>query len=103
MVIGVVAGSVIASQKTSSMEGLALRIVRRVTPDGKLTDTYMVAVDVIGADHGEYVLVASGSTARQTTLTDTKPIDAIIIAIVDAWQMKNKVIYDKHSTQLYES
>lgn len=97
MVIGVVTGSVIASQKTDSMDGLTLRIVRRVSPDGTLTDTYMVAVDAVGAANGEYVLVASGSTARQTTLTDNKPVDAIIMAIVDTWQMNGLVKYEKTS------
>ncbi len=99
MVIGMVVGSVVASQKTPSMDGLPLRIVRRVTPDGKLTDTYMVAVDAIGAANGEYVLAASGSTARQTTLTDTKPVDAIILAVVDTWQINGHVMYEKISSE----
>jgi len=99
MVIGVVVGSVVASQKTASMDSLALRIVRRITPEGKLTDAYMVAVDAIGAANGEYVLAASGSTARQTTLTDTKPVDAIIMAIVDTWGINGQVLYEKISSE----
>lgn len=97
MVIGLITGSVVASHKTASMEGLPFRIVRRVTPEGKLTDTYMVAVDAVGAADGEYVLVASGSTARQTTLTDNKPVDAIIMAIIDTWQINGVVNYEKLS------
>ncbi len=97
MVIGIVTGSVVASQKTATMDRLPLRIVRRITPEGKLTDTYIVAVDSVGAANGEYVLVASGSTARQTTLTDNKPIDAIIMAIIDTWQVNGLVVYDKVS------
>ena len=97
MVIGIVTGSVVASQKTANMDGLPLRIVRRITPEGKFTESYLVAVDAVGAANGEYVLVASGSTARQTTLTDNKPIDAIIMAIVDTWQINGLVMYDKAS------
>lgn len=97
MVIGMVTGSVVASQKTANMDGLPLRIVRRITPEGKLTDAYMVAVDTLGAANGEYVLIASGSTARQTALTDNKPIDAIIMAIIDTWQVNELVIYEKSS------
>jgi len=97
MVIGIVTGSVVASQKTTSMDGLSLRIVRRITPEGKLTDAYMVVVDSLGAANGEYVLIASGSTARQTTLTDNKPIDAIIMAIIDTWQINGLVTYEKSS------
>ena len=103
MVIGVVVGSVVASQKTANMDGLPLRIVRRVTPDGTLTDAYLVAVDGVGAANGEYVLVASGSTARQTAMTDTKPVDAIIIAIVDTWQISGQVIYEKMASETIQS
>ena len=103
MVIGVVVGSVVASQKTANMDGLPLRIVRRITPDGTLTDAYLVAVDGIGAANREYVLAASGSTARQTTMTDTKPVDAIIIAIVDTWQISGQVIYEKMASETIQS
>ena len=103
MFIGVVVGSVIASQKTANMEGLPLRIVRRITPDGTLTDTYVVAVDGVGAANGEYVLAASGSTARQTTMTDTKPVDAIIIAIIDTWQISGQVKYEKMASETIQS
>ncbi len=95
MVIGIVVGSVVASHKLKSMDGLPLRLVRRITPDNKETDTYFVVVDGIGAADGEYVLAASGSTARQTTLTDNKPVDAIIMAIVDEWQLHGQLIYQK--------
>jgi len=96
MIIGVVVGSVVASQKTANMDGLPLRIVRRMTPQGQSTDAYLVAVDGVGAANGEYVLAASGSTARQTTMTDAKPVDAIIMAIIDTWQISGQVIYEKN-------
>jgi microcompartment protein CcmK/EutM len=103
MVIGMVVGSVVASQKTANMEGLPLRIVRRITPQGQQTDAYVVAVDGVGAANGEYVLAASGSTARQTTMTDTKPVDAIIIAIVDTWQINGQVKYEKMASETIQS
>ena len=90
MIIGVVSGAVVASQHTHSMTGLPLRIIQKVDPHGAITDSYVVAVDALGAAAGEYVLVASGSTARQHTMTDGKPVDAIIIAIVDTWQVEGK-------------
>jgi microcompartment protein CcmK/EutM len=42
-----------------------------------------VAVDSVGAGEGEIVLTAAGSSARQTHLTKDKPVDAVIMAIVD--------------------
>lgn len=95
MFIGEVVGTVVASQKTDNMDGLPLRIIRKMTTDAKLTETYAVAVDVVGASAGEYVLVAAGSSARQTTQTDARPVDAIIMAIVDTWQVDSQVCYTK--------
>jgi microcompartment protein CcmK/EutM len=95
MFIGEVIGTVIASRKTDNMDGLPLRIVRKIAVDMTPSEIYLVAVDVVGADKGELVLVASGSPARQTHVTDARPCDAVIMAIVDTWQIHNKVHYSK--------
>jgi microcompartment protein CcmK/EutM len=95
MIIAEVIGTVVAAQHTDNMDGLPLRIVRKVTPDAETTDAYTVAVDVIGASEGEYVLVTSGSAARQSHLTDARPCDAIIFAVVDTWQTHDGVRYTK--------
>jgi len=93
MFIAEVVGNVVASRKTDNMDGLPLRIVRKISVDLEPGEVYAVAVDVIGAADGEYVLVATGSTARQTHLTDGRPCDAVIMAIVDTWQTDNTVHY----------
>lgn len=95
MFIAEVVGSVIATRKTETMDGTKLRIVQKITPSGSKTDSYAVVVDVVGANEGEYVLVASGSTARQTDVTDARPVDAVIMAIVDMWQSEGRVQYLK--------
>ena len=51
--------------------------------DEKLKENFVVAVDSVGAGVGEVVLYASGSSARQTNITKNKPVDAVIMAIVD--------------------
>ena len=43
----------------------------------------IVAIDIIGAGIGEYVLVAQGSAARIGCGEETAPIDAAIVGIVD--------------------
>jgi microcompartment protein CcmK/EutM len=95
MYIAEVIGSVVATRKTTNMERLPLRLVRRVTTDLSLTETYAVVVDVIGADTGEYVLITTGSSARNTHLTDNRPVDAVIMAIVDTWQVGDSVRYTR--------
>ena len=95
MLIGKVVGTVVATQKDERMESLSLMIVRQVTVDGKETSSYVVAVDAVGSGVGEYVLYASGSSARQTTVTDKRPCDAVIMAIVDTWEVDGQVRYRK--------
>ncbi|MBI5670802.1 MAG: EutN/CcmL family microcompartment protein [Chloroflexi bacterium] len=99
MFIGEVIGTVVATRKTENMQGLTLRLVRRMTTDNTATDSYTVAVDVLGASEGERVLVASGSPARQTPQTDARPVDAIILAIVDTWQVNNRTVYTKETLE----
>jgi microcompartment protein CcmK/EutM len=97
MVIAEVIGTVVASQKTTQMQGLTLRIVRRISPALAPADAYQVAVDVVGARDGDYVLLTSGSAARQTHLTDGAPVDAIVMAIIDTWQVEGIVQYTRSS------
>ena len=41
------------------------------------------------------VLVASGSSARQTQATNNRPVDAVIMAIVDTWEVGRETKYKK--------
>jgi microcompartment protein CcmK/EutM len=54
-----------------------------------------VAADAVGAGVGETILYASGSSARQTTVTDRRPVDAVVMAIVDTIEVSGEVTYQK--------
>ena len=95
MNLGKVIGTVVATRKESSMDGLKLMLVRYVDSEGKETGGHVVAVDAVGAGIDELVLVATGSSARQTTATDKRPCDAVIMAIVDSWDIDGAVKYRK--------
>lgn len=77
------------------MEGLKLLVLRQVDAHNDDTDSYVVAVDVVGAGVGEVVLYAQGSAARQTEITHERPCDAVIMAIVDTWELGGDEIYKK--------
>lgn len=95
MRFGQVAGTVVATRKDERLVGLKLQLVRVLTAAARPTDEYVVAADSVGAGQGEVVLFATGSSARQTLLTDARPIDAIIMAIVDEWDMQGELAYRK--------
>ncbi len=83
MTLGKVVGTVWATRKDEQLIGMKLQIVQQVDLDLTLKDSFVVAVDSVGAGVGEIVLYATGSSARQTELTRNKPVDAVITAIVD--------------------
>ena len=83
MILGKVVGTVWATRKDDQLVGMKLQIVQQVDLEYRLQTHFVVAVDSVGAGVGEIVLVAQGSSARQTALTHNKPVDAVITAIVD--------------------
>lgn len=95
MLLGKVIGTVVASQKDPKLEGLKFLILQLLDLHGQLTRNYVVAVDAVGAGVGEIVMYASGSSARQTSVTHNKPCDAVIMAIVDTWNMEGRTIFNK--------
>lgn len=96
MKLGKVIGTVVASRKDEKLDGLRLYVVQDISPDTKGKDAFVVAVDAVGAGVGEVVLYASGSSARQTRATDGRPVDAVIMAIVDTLDVGGKVTYEKY-------
>jgi ethanolamine utilization protein EutN len=97
MVIGKVIGTLVASRKEPTLEGVKLLVVRACDVDGNPSGSTVVAVDAVGAGLGEVVLYCSGSSARQTQVTQNRPVDATIMAIVDAITVGNEQRYDKSS------
>lgn len=95
MILAKVLGTVVSSQKEPSLNGLTLLLLGQMGPDNKPTGGSVVAVDAIGAGVGELVLYASGSSARQTRATEGKPVDAVVMAIVDSWEIDGEDRYKK--------
>lgn len=95
MQLAKIVGTVVSSQKDEKLQGLKFHIVRYIDTDGKPTGSFVIAVDSVGAGVGEIVLVAAGSSARQTWITKDKPVDTVIMAIVDTLEIEGKIVYEK--------
>lgn len=96
MLLGKVVGTLVATRKEPSMEGFKFLVLRQIDVDGREIGGYVVAVDAVGAGVEEVVLYATGSAARQTLATRDRPCDAVIMAIVDSWEVGGEDMYHKH-------
>jgi len=90
MKLGKVIGTVWSTRKDENLVGMKFLIVRDLKLDYSEKESFLVAVDSVGAGVGEVVLYAQGSSARQTTLTKNRPVDAVIMAIVDKLDVSTK-------------
>lgn len=95
MFLAKIIGTVVASRKEQSLEGLRFMLLQPLDEKGKPAGSHVVAADAVGAGVDEIVLYASGSSARQTVATDKRPCDAVIMAIVDSWDINGDVVFRK--------
>src|SRR5438045_5077166 len=87
MMIARVIGTVVATRKEPTIEGLRLLVCQPVNADGEKAGAPVVAADAVGAGVGEMILYATGSSARQTVATQNRPVDAAVMAIVENWDV----------------
>jgi microcompartment protein CcmK/EutM len=90
-----VIGTVVSTRKEETIDGLRLMLLQPTDGAGKASGATVVAADAVGAGVGETVLFASGSSARQTVVTNNRPVDAVIMAIVDYVEQDGKTVYQK--------
>ena len=95
MLFARVIGTVVASRKESVLEGLTFLLLEGAEPNGETKGGHVVAVDAVGAGQGDFVLYASGSSARQTEVTKDRPVDAAVMAIIDLVEEKQDLVYHK--------
>ena len=85
MIIGKVVGSLFSTRKSEKLVGNKFMIVEPVETM-RSTGDRLVAIDIIGAGIGEYVMVAQGSAARIGCDMANAPVDAAIVGILDEGQ-----------------
>lgn len=90
-----VIGTVVSEKKDPGLEGLKFLLLRLLDVKNSEQTSHLVAVDAVGAGRDDVVLFATGSSARQTTVTKNRPCDAVVMAIVDEWEIEGTVQYRK--------
>jgi len=95
MQIAKVRGTVVSTQKEPSLRGAKLLLLQFVDEEGRLLPKYEVAADQVGAGLDEWVLVSRGSAARQVAGSETRPLDALVVGIIDTVSIDNRIVYGK--------
>ncbi len=95
MKIGIVVGAAVSTEKEPRLDDSKLLLVRDADPAGKASGDVYIAQDVVGAGPGELVMVVKGSTARIASGDGNKPVDAVIVGILDSLSVDDKLTYKK--------
>ena len=84
MKIARVSGTVVSTICAPIFERQRLLFCDYLTPDGKPTGDYVIAVDTVDAGAGETVLIMDeGTGARQIMETPVGPIRALVVGVID--------------------
>lgn len=95
MQIAKVKGTVVSTQKEPSLRGCKFLLLQLLDEEGRLLPEYEVAGDTVGAGVDEWVLVSRGSAARQVPGSEHRPLDALVVAIIDTVTVENRQLYSK--------
>lgn len=95
MQIAKVRGTVVSTHKDPSLRGAKFLLIQFLDEEGQPLPQYEVAADVVGAGMDEWVLVSRGSAARQVGDSNARPIDAMVVGIIDTVSVDNQVLYSK--------
>jgi ethanolamine utilization protein EutN len=78
-----VRGTVVATARSDKVAGARWLLVEESDQKGAGKGEYLVALDMVGADRGQLVLLTQGSSCRWTMRTEDRPMDTLVVAIVD--------------------
>jgi len=96
MTLAQVRGTVVSTCKEEKLEGIRFLLVEKLDPPTmKGTGEFVVAMDAAGAGPEEVVFYVTGSSSRMTAVTDGRPSDAAITAIVDEVVLSGRTVYRK--------
>jgi ethanolamine utilization protein EutN len=95
MRIAKVVGMAVATVKDRRLEGGKLLLVAETDPAGLVQGLPFVALDTVGAGESELVVVVEGSSARIAAGDANRPVDAVIVGILDSLRHDGQMTYIK--------
>ena len=100
MTLARVIGTVVSTHKALKIEGIKFLLLEKIDPlTQKGKNDFVVSMDSVGANAGELVFYVTGSSARLTNVTEGRPTDAAVIAIVDSIEKEGMYVYQKNISE----
>ena len=99
MQIAKVCGTVVSTHKSRTLTGVKLLLVQFVDAQGNPLPLYEVAGDTVGAGMNEWVLVTRGSAARKESGQQERPVDAMVVGIIDTVTVASGLLYSKREAE----
>ena len=93
MTLARIVGTVVCAEDAASIDGATWRLVEACDHHGKTGGDVMIALDLVGADDGDVVLLCRGSSVRWTRRTADRPVDTLVVALVDIIDEEGKLTY----------
>lgn len=93
MMLARIAGTVVADRRAETLGSSRCLLVEECDESGAGRGAYLVAVDLVGANRGELVLLAQGSSCRWHAACEDRPVDTVILAIVETVDVSGSVRY----------
>ena len=95
-----VKGTVVSTDKAEKLYGLKLLLVKPIDIETwQEKGGMLVAIDAVGAGEGEVVMLVGVSSSRQTCVTENKPVDQSIVAIIDSVDLNGGRIFEKFNEE----
>lgn len=89
MYLGKVLGTVVATQKDESLQGIRLLIVQPLDEKTQPRGDPQVAIDTVSANRGQIVFLVGSREAAHALPSGYAPIDSAIVGIVDRIDRKD--------------
>ena len=99
MQIAKVIGTVVSTHKTRTLMGMKFLLLKFIDERGNPLEGYEVAGDMVGAGINEWVLVTRGSAARIEPSNEGRPLDAMVVGIIDTISVERTMLYSKKDAE----
>ncbi len=91
MILARIQSAVYATIADGELAGARLLLAQPVNPDGTPTGRALVAVDHVDSGEGDLVVILKeGGSARMMIGSESTPVQAVIVAVVDGLDMESR-------------